>query len=123
MPGKQFYIHADLIESLEQEASKNGVSLDDLIKIKLSRSSNTHEQDNLIAAIANLAGRVQNLELILSRYCILTEAELEDLGYVRGAIEVQADRKPEVAKSAENLAQRRSELAQKIRDEVEQYLN
>ena len=123
MPGKQFYIHADLIESLEQEASKNGVSIDDLIKIKLSRSSNTHEQDNLMAAIANLASRVQNLELILSRYCILTEAELEDLGYVRGAIEVQADRKPEVAKSAEKLAQRRSKLAQKIRDEVEQYLN
>lgn len=124
MSGKQLYLNAELLESLELEASKSGINVDDLIKAKLGSSSFSNQnQNNLVKAIASLVSRVQNLEIILSRYCILNEAELEDLGYIRGAIEVQADRKPEVAKSARKREEQRSELARKIREEVEQYLN
>lgn len=131
MAGKQVYVSAELLESLKQEASTSGVDIDDLIKCKLvghspvsgGDNSVSNNQDDLLKAIARLSSRVQNLEIILSRYCILNEAELEDLGYLRGAIEVSVAKKPEVAQSAQNRLEQRSQLARKIREEVEQYLN
>jgi hypothetical protein len=56
------------------------------------------------------------------RFCELNEAELVDLGYLRGAIEVQASRNSEAVKRAEDMELRRLQMAHKIREEVGRYL-
>lgn len=66
--------------------------------------------------------RVQNCELILKRYCVINEAELLDLGYLRGAIEVQARQNNEAVSLAKEKEQQRLELSKKVRQEIEQYL-
>ena len=123
MPGKKIYIGVEQLEALEEEAARTKIDVEDLIRLKLDSSSTDQETlENLLKAIKNLAERVQNCELILQRYCTLNEAELLDLGYLRGAIEVQASRKAEVVKVAEEREAQRLQLAQKVRAEIEQYL-
>ena len=123
MPGKKIYIGVEQLEALEEEAARTKIDVEDLIRLKLDSSSTDQETlENLLKAIKNLADRVQNCELILQRYCTLNEAELLDLGYLRGAIEVQASRKAEVVKVAEEREAQRLQLAQKVRAEIEQYL-
>nr|MDJ0591152.1 hypothetical protein [Pleurocapsa sp. MO_226.B13] len=89
MPGKKFYIGAKQLAELEAEAANRNIEVEELIKRKLQQFSepttNTDLED-LQQAFLTLANRVQNLELILKRYILLTEAELLDLGYLRGAI-------------------------------------
>ena len=123
MAGKKFYIGKEQLETLTAEAERLKIGVEDLIRIKLeSPTSDKEALEQLQKAIANLANRVQNCELILKRYCVINEAELLDLGYLRGAIEIQAQRNSEAIKRAKEKEQQRLELSKKVRQEIEQYL-
>ncbi len=124
MPGRKFYIGKEQLEALESEAENFQMGIEDLIRLKLEAPT-TDKQilENLHKAIEHLAQRVQNCELILKRYCVINEAELLDLGYLRGAIEVQAQRNKEAVKSAQEREEQRLQLTQKVREEIEQYLS
>ena len=123
MAGIKHYIDTEQAERLKAEAERLKIDVGDLIRIKLeSPPSNKETLENLQKAIANLANRVQNCELILKRYCVISEAELLDLGYLRGAIEVQAQRNNDAVKQAKEKEQQRLELSKKVREEIEQYL-
>lgn len=125
MPGKKIYIGAKQLAELETEAVNLNIDLDELIKRKLQQtpSVNTKAIENLQQAFVVLANRVQNLELILKRYCVLNEAELLDLGYLRGAIEVQAARNAEAVRGAKEREDQRLQLSKQVREEIEQYLH
>ncbi len=123
MAGKKFYIGKEQLESLTAEAERLKIGVEDLIRIKLeSPTSDKEALEHLQKAIALLANRVQNCELILKRYCTINEAELLDLGFLRGAIEVQAQRNSEAIKRAKEKEEQRLELSKKVRQEIEQYL-
>ncbi len=123
MAGIKHYIDKEQAERLKAEAEHLNIRVEDLIRIKLeSPPSNKETLENLQKAIAHLANRVQNCELILKRYCVINEAELLDLGYLRGAIEVQAQKNSEAVTRAKEKEQQRLELSKKVREEIEQYL-
>ena len=123
MAGIKHYIDKEQAERLKAEAEHLKIDVEDLIRIKLeSPPSDKSALENLQKAIADLANRVQNCELILKRYCVIDEAELLDLGYLRGAIEVQAQKNSEAVKRAKEKEQQRLELTKKVREEIEQYL-
>ena len=123
MAGIKHYIDKEQAERLKAEAEHLNIRVEDLIRIKLeSPPSNKETLENLQKAIAHLANRVQNCELILKRYCVINEAELLDLGYLRGAIEVQAQKNSEAVTRAKEKEQQRLELTKKVREEIEQYL-
>ncbi len=123
MAGRKFYIGKEQLEILTTEAERLKIGVEDLIKIKLeSPTSDKETLENLHRAISHLADRVQNCELILKRYCVINEAELLDLGFLRGAIEVQAQRNNEAVKRAKEREEQRLELTKKVRQEIEQYL-
>ena len=126
MPGKKIYIGAKQLAELETEAANLNIDLDELIKRKLQQfsvpSMNADTIDDLQQVVINLAGRVQNLELILKQYCVLSEAELIDLGYLRGAIEVQAQQNSKAVRAAKQTEQQRHQLAKQVREEIEKYL-
>lgn len=125
MPGKKFYIGAKQLAELEAEAANRNIEVEELIKRKLQQFStpttNT-DIDDLQQAFVTLANRVQNLELILKRYCVLTEAELLDLGYLRGAIAIQAQQNSKAVKAAKQTEQQRLELSKQVKEEIEKYL-
>ena len=122
MAGIKHYIDKEQAERLKAEAEHLNIRVEDLIRIKLeSPPSNKETLENLQKAIADLANRVQNCELILKRYCVINEAELLDLGYLRGAIEVQAQKNNEAVARAKEKEQQRLELSKKVREEIEQY--
>ena len=123
MAGKKFYIGKEQLESLTAEAEHLKIKVEDLIRIKLESSSSDKEAlENLQEAIAHLANRVQNCELILKRYCVINEAELLDLGFLRGAIEVQAQRNSDAVHRAKEREEQRLQLTKQVREEIEQYL-
>lgn len=123
MAGKKFYVGKEQLETLTAEAKRLKIGVEDLIRIKLeSPTSDKEAMEQLQKAIAHLADRVQNCELILKRYCVTSEAELLDLGYLRGAIEVLAQRNSEAITRAKEKEQQRLELSRKVRQEIEQYL-
>lgn len=126
MPGKKIYIGAKQLAELETEAANLNIDLDELIKRKLQQfsvpSMNTDTIEDLQQAVLNLASRVQNLELILKQYCVLSEAELVDLGYLRGAIEVQAQQNSKAVKAAKQTEQQRLQLSKQVREEINKYL-
>ncbi len=123
MAGKKFYIGKEQLETLTAEAERLKIDVEDLIRIKLeSPTSDKETLSNLQKALADLANRVQNCELILKRYCVINEAELLDLGFLRGAIEVQAQRNSEAVKRAKEREEQRLQLSKKVREEIEQYL-
>ena len=123
MAGIKYYIDKEQASKLEAEAEKLGLEVDVLIKLKLESTTSDQETlENLHRAISHLADRVQNCELILKRYCVINEAELLDLGFLRGALEVQAQRNSEAVKRAKEKEQQRLELSKKVRQEIEQYL-
>ena len=123
MAGKKFYIGKEQLETLTAEAERLKIDVEDLIRIKLeSPTSDKETLSNLQKALADLANRAQNCELILKRYCVINEAELLDLGFLRGAIEVQAQRNSEAVKRAKEREEQRLQLSKKVREEIEQYL-
>ena len=123
MAGIKHYIDKEQAERLKAEAEHLNIRVEDLIRIKLeSPPSNKSTLENLQKTIAHLADRVQNCELILKRYCVINEAELLDLGFLRGAIEVQAQKNSEAVTRAKEKEQQRLELTKKVREEIEQYL-
>ena len=124
MPGKKIYIGAKQLAELETEAANLNIDVDELIKRKLQQSPSIDAEaiENLQQAFVVLANRVQNLELILKRYCVLNEAELLDLGFLRGAIEIQARQNKEAVRAAEQTEQQRLQLSNKVKEEIEKYL-
>ena len=124
MPGKKIYIGAKQLAELETEAANLNIEVDELIKRKLQQSPSVDAEtlDNLQQAVVTLANRVQNLELILKRYCILNEAELLDLGFLRGAIEIQARQNKEAIRAAKSREQQRHQLSTQVKAEIEKYL-
>ena len=122
MAGIKYYIGKEQAARLQAEADRLGIEVELLIKVKLESVSDREALENLPKAIAELANRVQNCELILKRYCVLNEAQLLDLGFLRGAIEVQAKPKSEAIARAKEKEQQRLELSKKVRQEIEQYL-
>ena len=125
MPGKKFYIGAKQLAELEAEAANRNIEVEELIKRKLqqfSEPTTNTDIDDLQQAFLTLANRVQNLELILKRYILLTEAELLDLGYLRGAIAVQAQQNSKAVRAAKQTEQQRLELSKQVREEIEKYL-
>jgi len=124
VPGIKYYIDKEQAAKLKAEAEKLGIEPELLIKLKLQ--SSTSDNENLSKEIANLAERVKNCELLWQKYCLMTslsnEVGLSDLGYLRGAIEVQAQQNSKAVKRAEEKEQQRLELSKKVRQEIEQYL-
>ena len=123
MPGKKFYVGAKQLAELEAEAKNRNIEVEELIKRKLQQFSAPSENAELQQAVVTLANRVQNLELILKQYCILSEAELLDLGYLRGAIEIQAQQNSKAVKAAKHTEQQRLQLSKQVREEIEKYLS
>ena len=127
MPGKKFYVGAKQLAELEAEAENRNIEVDELIKRKLqqfpapSKNADTNAIDDLQQAVITLANRVQNLELVLKHYCVLSEAELLDLGFLRGAIEVQAQQNTKAVRAAKQTEQQRLQLSNKVRQEIERY--
>ena len=108
MPGRKFYVGSEQLTALHAEAERLKISVEDLVKIKLEApTSDKQALENLQKEIAHLADRLQNCELILKRYCVVNEAELLDLGYLRGAIEVQAQRNSEAVHRAKEREEQR----------------
>lgn len=124
MPGKKFYVGAKQLAELEIEAASRNMDVEELITRKLQQFStpSTDVIDDLQQAVVTLANKVQNLELILKRYCVLNEAELLDLGYLRGAIEVQASQNIKAVRAAKQTEQQRLQLSKQIKEEIEKYL-
>lgn len=114
----RIYLRGEQEVALQQQANRLGIEVSDLIKVRISSPSTEEIQVNL----KKLTERTHHLELILIRLCHLMESNLVDTAYVRGAIEVQASRNEEAIKRAEELEVRRLQMAQRIREEVEQYL-
>lgn len=125
MPGKKIYIGAKQLAELETEAENLGIDIDELIKRKLQQSPSTDTEaiETLQQAFVVLAKRMQNVELILKRYCTLTEAELLDLGFLRGAIEIQARQNKEAVKAAKTREQQRLQLSKQVQEEINKYLH
>ena len=128
MAGRKFYINAKQLAELEAEAANRNVEVDELIKRKLqqfsapSANTSTDAIDDLQQAVVTLANRVQNLELILKQYCVLSEAELLDLGYLRGAIGIQAQQNNKAVRAAEQTEQQRLQLSKQVKAEIDKYL-
>lgn len=117
------YFRKEHEKALQEESSRLGIEVNDLIKMRLN--SVATEQQNLESfqeILTKLTERMNRFELILMQLCKLTEANLIDTAYVRGAIEIQAARNEEAVQRAEDLEVRRLQLARKIREEVERYL-
>ena len=114
-PGHRLYIKKKLTRKIEAEAKALGISLDEMILVKLNSNSgnSSHEQQT----VKNLVQRTQHIEAILLQLIKLIESGLIDTGYVRGAIESQAN--PEAIARAENLEIRRAKLISQIRQELE----
>ncbi|MGK7895026.1 MAG: hypothetical protein AB4372_15745 [Xenococcus sp. (in: cyanobacteria)] len=53
---------------------------------------------------------------------MISEAELLDLRYLRGAIEVQAQKNNKAVSRAKEKEEQRLQLSKKVRQEIEQYL-
>lgn len=130
MGGRNFYIGARQLTKLKAEAETLGIDISKLIDLKLrqfplqqSPSVDSEAVEKLQEAFLQLATRVQNLELILKQYCALNEAELADLGFLRGAIEVQASRSKEATEAAQQTEQQRLELSKQVKAEIDKYLN
>lgn len=122
MAGIKYYIGKEQAARLQAEADRLGIEVELLIKVKLESVSDREALENLQKAIANLGDRVQNCELILKRYCVISEAQLLDLGFLRGAIEVQARNNKQAKDRGKEKEQQRLELSKKVRQEIEQYL-
>ena len=123
MTGFKYYVQKDQAKALQSEANRLGVDINDLVRVRLEQT--TLDQtvlERMQQTLEKLAERLHRCELILLRFCELNEAELLDLGYLRGAIESQAAKNPEAVKRAEEMERRRLQLAHKIREEVGQYL-
>lgn len=117
------YFRKEHEKLLQEESLRLGIEVNDLIKMRLN-SVATEQQTlkNFQEILTKLTERMNRFELILMQLCKLTEANLIDTAYVRGAIEAQAAKSPDAIKRAEELEVRRLQLARKIREEVEQYL-
>jgi hypothetical protein len=122
MTGFKYYVPKDQAKILKTESIRLGVDVADLIKMRLEQASTEQNLNNIQQILEKLAERLQRCELILMRFCELNEAELVDLGYLRGAIEAQASRNSEAVKRAEEMELRRLQMAHKIREEVGRYL-
>lgn len=122
--GKQIYINSNLYTQLQAEAERIGTSPESLIKSKLAIASSTPStQAEIFKEITTLKNKVKDLQLILLNYCILNEAELQDLGYLRAVIEKQAERKPNLLEYVEKRQKERSQLVHKMRSEIQKYLS
>lgn len=117
------YFRKEHEKLLQEESLRLGIEVNDLIKMRLN-SVATEQQtlENFQEILTKLTERMNRFELILMQLCKLTEANLIDTAYVRGAIETQAARNEEAVRRAEELEVRRLQLARRIREEVEQYL-
>jgi hypothetical protein len=122
MTGFKYYVSKDQAKILKTESIRLGVDVADLIKMRLEQAATEQNLNDIQQILEKLAERLQRCELILMRFCELNEAELVDLGYLRGAIEVQASRNSEAVKRAEDMELRRLQMAHKIREEVGRYL-
>lgn len=117
------YFRKEHEKLLQEESLRLGIEVNDLIKMRLN-SVATEQQtlEDFQEILTKLTERMNRFELILMQLCKLTEANLIDTAYVRGAIETQAARNEEAVRRAEELEVRRLQLARKIREEVERYL-
>lgn len=117
------YFRKEHEKLLQEESLRLGIEINDLIKMRLN-SVATEQQtlEDFQEILTKLTERMNRFELILMQLCKLTEANLIDTAYVRGAIEAQAAKSPDAIKRAEEMELRRSQLARKIREEVERYL-
>lgn len=117
------YFRKEHEKLLQEESLRLGIEVNDLIKMRLN-SVATEQQtlEDFQEILTKLTERMHRFELILMQLCKLTEANLIDTAYVRGAIETQAARNEEAVRRAEELEVRRLQLARKIREEVERYL-
>lgn len=117
------YFRKEHEKLLQEESLRLGIEVNDLIKMRLN-SVATEQQtlEDFQEILTKLTERMNRFELILMQLCKLTEANLIDTAYVRGAIETQAARNEEAVRRAEEMELRRLQLARKIREEVERYL-
>ena len=117
------YFRKEHEKLLQEESLRLGIEVNDLIKMRLnSVASEQQTLEDFQEILTKLTERMNRFELILMQLCKLTEANLIDTAYVRGAIEAQAAKSPDAIKRAEEMELRRSQLARKIREEVERYL-
>jgi len=120
----RIYLRQDLESRLQEQAERTGVSVEDLIKIRLDESTERQEQflNNLDNTVNDLNHKIGQIQLVMMRLCNLLESSLIDSAYTRGAIEFQAKKSPEAVQRAEELEMRRLQTSQRIREEVDRYL-
>jgi len=120
----RIYLRQDLESRLQEQAQRTGVSVEDLIKIRLDESTERQEQflDNIDNTVNDLNHKISQLQLVMMRLCNLLESSLIDAAYTRGAIEAQAQKSPEAVQRAEELEMRRLQTSQRIREEVDRFL-
>lgn len=117
------YFRKEHEKLLQEESLRLGIEVNDLIKMRLNSVATEQQSlEDFQEILTKLTERMNRFELILMQLCKLTEANLIDTAYVRGAIEAQAAKSPDAIKRAEELEVRRLQLARRIREEVEQYL-
>lgn len=116
----RIYLRGPQEIALKEQAERTGVSVDDIIKLRID-NENTDNQ-SFQNQIADLNNKINQTQLVLLRLCQLLESSLLDSAYTRGAIEAQAQKSPEAIKRAEELEIRRLKTSQKIREEVDKYL-
>lgn len=122
MTGLRYYISKERVKFLRSESQKLGIDIDDVIKMRLERPDEGQTLRSLQETLEKLTERMHRYELILMQFCSLNEAEIADLGYLRGAIEVQASKNQQAVKRAEEIELRRLQTAKEIGEKIGRYL-
>jgi len=122
MTGLRYYIPKDQAKFLRSESRRLGIAIDDVIKMRLERPDEGQTLKSLQETLEKLTERMHRYELILMHFCSLNEAEIADLGYLRGAIEVQASKNQQAVKRAEEIERRRLQTAKEIGEKIGRYL-
>ena len=87
MTGFKYYVQKDQAKALQNEANRLGVDINDLVRVRLEQTAlDQTVLEQIQQTLEKLAERLHRCELILLRFCELNEAELLDLGYLRGAV-------------------------------------
>lgn len=122
MTGLRYYIPKDQAKLLRSESRRLGIDIDDVIKMRLERPDEGQTLKSLQETLEKLTERMHRYELILMQFCSLNEAQIADLGYLRGAIEVQASKNQQAVKRAEEIELRRLQTAKEIGEKIGRYL-
>ena len=113
--GHRLYLKKKIAKKVEAKARSLGLSIDDYIIAKLDSNLENNSNNNQ-HIISELVNKTTKLEAGLNKVLKLLESGIIDTGYVRGAIEFQAD--SQAIERAESLEIRRSKFVSQVRQEA-----